>query len=247
MILANTSRLTAAMCVLTAVSLVLVPSAAKAQALTVLPVNVFFSPGQNATSLAVTNSGQTETAVQIRAYAWNENDGSDQLVDTDEVLLSPPIAKIAPGAAQVVRIILRHPPKRQETTYRILIDQIPPPEEPGIVHLVLRLSIPIFAMPPSRCNADVSFHIDRDAGQFYLVATNSGTLHEALRDLELTTNDDRKLKLDAPTLSYILPGVTRRWHIIAPDSGPFQLDSLRLKAHMNAGTIDRQVSFVAVR
>ncbi len=89
MILANTFRLKAAMCVLTAFSLVLVP-AAKAQALTVLPVNVFLAPGQNATSLAVTNSGQSETAVQIRAYAWNENDGSDQLVDTDEVLLSPP-------------------------------------------------------------------------------------------------------------------------------------------------------------
>ena len=130
-----------------AVILIFAGPEASAQALSVLPVNIFFSPGQKASSLIVTNAGTTETAIQIRAFAWAQTDGTDQLTDTDAVVLSPPIATIAPGASQVIRLILRQLPQGREATYRILVDQIPPPAEPGIVHMVLRMSIPIFAEP----------------------------------------------------------------------------------------------------
>ena len=60
---------------------------------------------------------------------------------------------------------LRQLPENQEATYRILIDQIPPPVEPGIVHMVLRLSIPIFVLPSNRAFPDVRFHVERTAGQ----------------------------------------------------------------------------------
>src|ERR1700733_1666382 len=80
--------------------------AAEAQALSVLPVNIFLQPGQAATTLTVTNQGTSKTAVQIRAYAWNQQDGDDLLTPSEEVVISPPIASIAPGANQVVRIIV---------------------------------------------------------------------------------------------------------------------------------------------
>jgi fimbrial chaperone protein len=87
--------------------------------LSVLPVNIFFSPGQRASSLTVTNQGTSETAIQIRAYAWNQKDGDDQLTASDAVVLSPPIARMAPGALQVIRLILRQPPraKRRPTAF----------------------------------------------------------------------------------------------------------------------------------
>jgi len=120
---------------------------AGAQALSVLPVNVFLSPGQKATSLTLTNQGTTETAIQLRAYAWNQKDNDDPLTASDAIVVSPPLVRIAPGTQQVVRLILRETPQGREATYRLLLDQIPPPAEPGVVHMVLRLSIPIFAQP----------------------------------------------------------------------------------------------------
>src|ERR1035441_3937596 len=119
--------------------------AAGAQALAVLPVNILVQPGQKAATLTVTNQGTTETAIQIRAFAWNQPDGADQLTTSDAVVVSPPLASIAAGATQVIRIILRQSPQSSEDTYRILVDQIPPKAEPGVVHIVLRMSIPIFA------------------------------------------------------------------------------------------------------
>ena len=219
--------------------------AAGGQALSVLPVSIFLSPGQKTTSLTVTNQGTTETAIQIRAYAWSQKGDEDPLTASSDVVLSPPLARIAPGATQVVRLILHQPPQGRESTYRILIDQIPPPAEPGVVHVVLRLSIPIFAKPMIRAFPDVQFHLERNAGEIYLVALNAGLLHEAIRDIVLSTSDGRKLKPDAGASPYVLSGATRRWHIAAQDSLPLTSETLQLTAHADAGAIDQQVHFAA--
>jgi fimbrial chaperone protein len=245
MISRNLCRLTAAAEALAAVLFIpLAGLTAGAQSLSVLPVNIFFTPGQRATSLTVTNQGKSKIAVQIRAYAWSQKDGEDQLTATDEVVASPPLATIAPGASQVIRLILRQSPQGREATYRILLDQIPPPAEPGVVHFVLRLSIPIFAQPAIRSFADVQFHLERNAGQIYLVGLNAGNLHESIRDIVLTASDGRKLKPESNASPYILSGITRRWHIAAQDSLPLSSETLQLTAHANAGAIGEQVRFV---
>jgi fimbrial chaperone protein len=247
MILRNSCRRMAAALAIasTAVILLLAVPAAPAQALSVLPVNVFFSPGQKASSLTVTNAGATETSIQIRAYAWSQQGGDDQLTESDAVVLSPPLTTIAPGASQVVRLILRQLPQGREATYRILIDQIPPPAEPGIVHMVLRMSIPIFAQPPTRAVPHVQFHLELDSGKLIVVGINDGLSHEVVRDIVLTTKDGRKLKEESSALPYILAGVTRRWTIAAEGPLPLPGETLQLTAHTDAAIIQQQVGFVA--
>jgi fimbrial chaperone protein len=242
----STYRLMAAGRMLVAIFIVLLTGlTAEAQALSVLPVNVLLAPGQSAATLTVTNQGNRETAIQIRAYAWSQKDGEDQLAASDAVVVSPPLASIAPGATQVVRLILRQSPQGQEATYRILLDQIPPPAEAGIVHIVFRLSIPIFAQPKTRALAHVQFHIERNADQLFLVGINDGLRHEAIRDIVLTTSDGRKLKPAPSALPYLLAGATRRWAIAAQGPLPLPSETLRLTAHSDAGAIEQQVSVVS--
>lgn len=246
MISSTSSRITAAAIALAAVLFILQSGlTAGAQSLAVLPVNVLLPPRQSATSLTVTNQGNNETAIQIRVYAWSQKDGEDKLTVSDAVVVSPPLASIAPGATQVVRLILRKPPQGQEATYRILVDQIPPPVEPGIVHVVLRLSMPIFAQPTTRALPHVQFHIECNTGQVYLVGINDGFRHEAIRDIILLTSDGSKLKADSGVSPYILAGSTRRWHIAAQSFHPLPSETLRLTAHADAGAIDQQVRVVA--
>ena len=219
--------------------------AVRAQSLSVLPVNIFLAPGQSASTLTITNQGNTKTAVQIRAFAWDQQGDSDQLEATEAVLVSPPIASIEPGASQVVRLILRKPPQGRETTYRILVDQIPPPAEPGIVHVVLRLSIPVFAEPQTRAVPQVQFHIELNGGQIVLVGTNEGLRHEVIRDLELSTSDGRKLKPAPNSSPYILAGSTRRWNIPAQGPLPMPSDTFQLTGHSDNGAIEEQVRVVS--
>jgi len=244
----NICRLMAAGKILAAMFIVLSTGvAAEAQALSVLPVNIFLAPGQKAATLTVTNQGNSDTAIQIRGYAWSQKDGDDQLTASDALVVSPPLASIAPGATQVVRLILRLPPLSgdREATYRILVDQIPPPAEPGIVHIVLRLSIPIFALSTTRAVSNVRYHIELNAGQMYLMGNNDGLRHEAIRDIVLSTSDGRKMKTGPGASPYILSGATRRWLIAGQDPLPRPGETLRLTAHSDAGAIDEQVSVVA--
>lgn len=242
----NSCRSVAAANALAAVLIFVVFAAgvAKGQSLRVTPVNIQLPPGQKATTLTVNNDGSTATAVQIRVFAWSQQEGKDQLTATNEVLASPPVATIAPGDSQVVRLVLRQSPQEREATYRILLDQIPPPAEPGIVHVVLRLSIPIFAQPAARAHPHVQFHLERAAGQVFLVGINDGLRHEAIRDIALTTGDGRTLKPEAGALPYILAGSTRRWAIVPQGAPPLTNEMLRLTAQSDAGKIEQQIRVV---
>ncbi len=220
---------------------VLANGIAAGQALTVLPVHVQIAQGQKAATLSVTNAGSAETSIQIRAYAWAQPNGDDQLTSTDAVVVSPPIATIAPGATQIVRLVLRRTPESREDTYRILLDQIPPPAELGIVHVVLRISIPIFAQPKTRAISHLKFHIESSAQQKFLLAANDGVVHEALSNLELRTTNGEKLETGFSGSQYVLAGSARRW-LIKPTNSPLPSgDSMRVTAKALNGVIQQQV------
>jgi fimbrial chaperone protein len=222
----------------TAASLVLGGSAAHAQPLTVLPVTIKLSPGQKAATLTVISAGQT--SFQVRAYAWRQSENGDvQLADTDALLASPPLGTIAAGGSQVIRLVLRHLPTDREATYRILVDQIPPPAAPGVVQVALRLSIPIFALPQTRVAPHVTWRIENGGGQSFLVGVNDGTSHLKVHDLALHATGGATLPVETKNVSpYLLAGTTRRWRVLGrPAAGA----AWRLMGTSDDGRIDQQV------
>src|SRR5918993_2446422 len=187
---------------LLALSLSFTAIAARAQPLTVLPVTIQLAPGQKAATLQIINEGNRESSFQIRAYIWRQNEAGDvQLSDTDELLASPPQGTVAPGARQVIRLVLRKSPLEKEATYRILVDQIPPAAAPGTVQVALRLSIPIFAPPDTRVAPHVVWRIETIGGQAWLVAMNQGSSHLKVRDLGLRTSSAATVQVETANVS----------------------------------------------
>ena len=212
---------------------------ANAQALTVAPVSIHMAPGQMATSLTVTNESDSETAFQLRAFAWGDD---DRLLPTDQILASPPIGSIAAGASQVVRIVLRRPAQDREAAFRIIFDQIPPPAKAGTVRLALRLSIPIFAEPVSPVASQLHWRIERANGRAYLIGVNDGNQHERVRNIVLAAAAGSVLKADDNQSPYILAGDTRRWRLVANGALP-GLDSVfHLTAQGDVRPVDTSVS-----
>jgi fimbrial chaperone protein len=211
------------------------------QGLTIVPVTIELLPGQRTTVLTIENHTDHETDFQVRPFAWGQPGGEEQLTPTDALLVSPPLGRIAVGAGQVVRLVLRRSPDAQEAPYRILLDQVPPPPEPGRIGFALRLSIPVFAEPAMHVAPHVRWSVVSQGGAAYLEAVNSGGRHEVVRDMTLTAADGRRLALEANISPYILAGATRRWRIINPSVGPLR-EPLRLTAHADTGEIDQAVS-----
>jgi fimbrial chaperone protein len=208
--------------------------------LTVIPVSFELSPGRMTAVLTIQNHTGREAAFQVRPYAWDQSGGPDRLTPTDALVVSPPLGKVPIGGQQVVRLVLRQPARGQETTYRILLDEVPPPAQPGLVNFTLRLSIPVFVEPTARETAHVRWSVQHDGDAFYLVAVNGGGRHEVFRDMALTAGG-RPIRLEQNISPYVLPGATRRWRILSTDAQALR-EALRLKAQSDTGPVDQLVS-----
>ncbi|RYH15344.1 MAG: molecular chaperone, partial [Alcaligenaceae bacterium] len=63
----------------------------------VVPVRVYMTPTDRAVAITLTNEGDAEVALQADVYTWAQKpDGTDDLVLTEDLVVSPPIIKLAP-------------------------------------------------------------------------------------------------------------------------------------------------------
>ena len=180
-----------------------------AAALEVAPVLTDLAPGQQSAVLTVTNTSPDPTAVQVRSFTWTQNATSDQLEPTESLLVSPTVFQLQPGAAQVVRLLLRRPPTKPEEAYRLLVDEIPPPGSNGNVRFALRLSLPVFAHAAGTSAANQPDMRVADGRE--LIVVNHGPRRIRLVDLELLQGGGERVPLTSPENPYVLPGVERHW------------------------------------
>lgn len=231
------------------VALCLLVSGAPAQTISVSPVIVRVPPGQRGATVTVFNQADDRMSFQVRAFRWSQQAGEDVLERTDELVVSPPLGVIPGGGTQVVRLLLRRAPDGREASYRILLDQIPPPpapdapDAPGIVRMALRLSLPVFAEPPTPAVAALDCKVEQANGVAQLLVTNNGSHHEIVRDIALTTPErGTTLRIEGgPGLPYVLPGATRRWNVRADGPMPVAGTQVRMTARTRTGTLDEQV------
>ena len=96
------------------------------------PIRVDLAPQERSAALTVKNNGAESVVVQVSVLAWSQQDGRDVLSPTNEVLVSPPIATIAPDKEQIIRVGLRRAPdKERELSYRLFLQEVPAPPKPG--------------------------------------------------------------------------------------------------------------------
>lgn len=194
------------------VALFVAASPSLAQSLEVAPVSVRLDAGAMATTLNVTNRAASTSTIQVRGFSWDQPGGTDRLVPTDALMVSPPIVAVEPGISQVIRVVLRQPPSDVEQSYRLFIDQVPRSSGPGGIQIALRLSIPVFVEPLRRVTSALQWRLDRFGSA--LVATNNGEGHARVQNLTLSLPTGIKLHV-APNLTpYVLPGSNLRWRIL---------------------------------
>jgi fimbrial chaperone protein len=233
--------------ILAPLSLALCAAQAEAAGLTVLPVTIQMAAGQMAATLTVRNENAAEASLQVRPFSWRQTPrGDDELLPAMDLMASPPIATIPAGTTQVVRLVLRRPAQEREASYRILLDQIPPPAAAGMVRIALRLSIPIFAEPATRIAPHLQWRVETDGRQLYLVAFNDGSRHEKVGNISLAGSGGAST-VEPSSSPYILPGATRRWRVLVSGIAPAPGAILRLNANADTGPVDMPVTVIAAR
>jgi fimbrial chaperone protein len=220
----------------------LIALVAHAGSFTANPIRLIVPAGANSTSLTLDNTGDQPVLVQAQVVEWSQRDGQDVLTPSRDLIVSPPIFRIAAGASQIVRVgLLRAAPAERELTYRLFLQEVPPPRaagEPGVA-VALRLGLPVFVQPRTRAAPQLQWNAKAEREGITLSLTNSGNAHVQALDCKLL-REDGTLFGEQQLAAYVLPGQTRSWLI--KTSQPWRGEKLRLTAQTATGPVSAEIA-----
>ena len=218
---------------------------ARAGSFQVNPIRVEMSKGATSASITLRNDGDEPIVVQSSVVGWSQDNGQDAYAPTSEALVTPPIMTVAPGASQIVRVGLRRGPDPQrELTYRVYLQEVPPPPKPGFTGLqvALRVGLPVFVPPTATAIRRLEWSTQIRPDGIALTAQNTGNVHVQVTDYELRLPGASETLARESSLMYVLAGQRRQWNLSVPADRLKSVRELRLKAFTDAGEIDTAVN-----
>lgn len=216
-----------------------------AASLQVAPILVELEDGENAEALWLSNAGETLIRAQVRVLAWSQADDEDQLRSSRGLLASPPILEIPPGERQLVRIVRPDPgPVPAEQAYRLLVDELPDPEQEvsSGLQFLLQYSIPVFVLPPGVAPRDMpgpkaptdasvlTATVTGAGNQSTLTVFNRGNQRVRLSALASVDAGGTETMLVPGLVGYVLAGQRMQWPL---DVSANSLRGRQLKVRLN--------------
>jgi fimbrial chaperone protein len=193
----------------------------------VTPVRIYMNTKDRAVAVTITNDGDEPVVLQAELFTWNQKaDGADDLQLTDDLILSPPIIKLAPNAKQVVRLARAKPMQvDRQLTYRMVMRQVPEalqPKDNIQVPIALALSMPVFITPPA-ARPKMACEGERVEGNLLRVrCANSGSAYTQVRQMVLRQGDRIFGRFEGG--EYILPGAKKTLTIKTESALPPRLE-----------------------
>jgi fimbrial chaperone protein len=183
----------------------------------VTPVRIFMVPKDRAIAVTITNEGDEELVMQADIYTWKQKaNGEDDLVLTEDLILAPPIIKLAPRTRQVVRLAkLKPDASPNQQTYRLIVREVPeakPAEKAVQLQIALAFSMPVFITPPG-AKAQLGCTAERAAPDAVrAICENTGNAYAQPREFILSNSAGEKLAA-RDSGGYLLPAVKRSFDI----------------------------------
>lgn len=203
---------------------VMLPGIAHAEGLQVAPVSVTIP--ERSGLVWLNNESERPLQAQIRVYRWHQDAGEDELVETSDLVASPPFVAVEPGQQQVIRLVRFGDAAVNQTvceqTYRIIVDELPSVDaapEDGLQY-VLRYSVPVYLTDPECGDSEplLSWQIARDGDQAWLNVVNLGQTRAQLANVSFIKADGTALEISGGLLGYVLPGAERHFALANPAS-----------------------------
>jgi fimbrial chaperone protein len=206
---------------------------AQAGSFSVSPVRIFMEMRERATGVTIINEGETDLVMQAELFEWKQKpDGTDELLPTQDLVLAPPILKLAKGGRQTVRLAnLRPPVPGEQLTYRLLVREVPEALSPGQqgvrIQVALAFSLPIFITPPGAKRVLTCSANRASPTAVRATCENHGQAYAQPASMTLTTPSGNTLLTSDIKGGYVLPNVTRNFELSGDGSripgGPLKL------------------------
>jgi len=222
-------------------------SVVSAASIGVSPVRATLSADQQVGALTVHNTGTEPMSVQLEVMNWSQQEGKDVFTATREVLANPPIFTVPPGGSQLVRAGLRRAPDAQrELTYRIFLQELPPPPNPDFngARMLMRVSLPVFVLPALAAEPVLRWKAARTSdGALKISLTNIGNAHIQIANFSLSLPGSAQPWITQQASTYVLLGQSHDWTLPANAENPPLPPGaiLQIFAQTDAGDMEAEV------
>lgn len=218
-------------------------SCSLAGSIAVSPLRATLSASHSVIAFTVTNNSKEPTVVQLEMLSWSQKGGKDVYSPTQDILATPPIFTLAAGGSQVIRTGLKHSPDIQrELTYRLYLQEAPPPPKAGFqgLQVALRIGVPIFVVPVNIQPPALLWRVYRtQGGQLEVGLSNNGNTHVQVANFSLADANGSKLGVQQ-LAAYVLSGQSSSWQVKGIGV-PASTSSVHLFAQTDGGEIDAGV------
>jgi fimbrial chaperone protein len=222
---------------------------ASAAVLSITPVGIGLTRAQPFSALTVRNEGAEAVTLELEIATWSRVGDADLYAPTQDIVVSPAIVSVAPGASQTVRIGLRgRLPAGRELAYRVFMQEMPrfstASSDPPVA---LRLAVPVFVAPEPLAEPTASgrraalLWLARPVpGGLALSASNPGRTHVRVLDVAVTRKQGVRIAPRRAELAYVFPGQRQDW-FVELGSAPAPGASVHVSASSDAGPIEADV------
>ncbi|MGH8849474.1 MAG: fimbrial biogenesis chaperone [Casimicrobiaceae bacterium] len=181
----------------------------------VAPIRVDFTPGVRIGAVTVTSEDDHPLVFKNTPSAWTQNaDGGDVYTPTSDLVVTPPLLRVAPTEPKIVRIGTLREPGDVERSYRVFLEEQAPanPEGAGAsIAVVIKFGVPVFVAPRQEHVAGTAETVAHAARKLTLLVRNTGNVH-----FNVETITANSVALKDVSSWYLLAGTARRYELAIP-------------------------------
>ncbi len=234
----------------------LAPRTTRAGEFAVQPSRLTLTGAQASGAFVLVNESAGPLSFQIKGMRWDQDeDGREHYHEAPELVYFPRLLTLAAGRSSVIRVGLRGSASDREQTFRLFMEELPPPDASGEggarIRVLVRFGAPVF-WRPLRVRHQLSLAGLRvEHGQARWSVRNEGNVHEVFRAVSLRGIDAAGGEVFRQALlaeRYLLAGATRHFQAALPcgaGDSPAPLARLSLTLQTEQSELRRDLEVVA--
>ena len=196
------------------------PGPARAADFSVNPIQIFLTGQTQSAILTVKNTSGEPLRFQLDVFGWAQDSaGQMKLTPTSEIIFFPRLLSLAPGEQRIVRVGTSVTAGPVERTYRIFVEELPPPAQhaapAGQVRVLARMGIPIFVEAKAGRAELRLTPPTQQPGRLVFELRNSGTKHAIPRSI--------RVHGQGPGGETLWQGEQAGWYILAGDQRVYEI------------------------
>jgi fimbrial chaperone protein len=149
-------------------------------------VRIFFDSKNRTNILTIKNNAEESVTLQLRAYSWIQTETGENLYSpTKDIIFFPKILTIKKDEKKIVRLGTRVQRGEHEKTYRLYIEEIPPPKtlDTTAVRIIMKVGVPMFITPFKAKPKGSIKKIELVKGRLSITLKNEGNVHFIIKSL----------------------------------------------------------------